>query len=142
MMGLSLTPVAAGVSDLSQGALAAIGISVVALVGAGAAVYLVREQQSEPQTADASPDVKQAVSQLATKVEELERDVAVLEDKLESQSGEADGATEQSPPEPEPEPEPDETQEPAGEPETSRIVDDEDEGDSPGINKIDIDDEF
>jgi gas vesicle protein len=131
MMGTTaITPVS--VAGLAVESLAAIGIAVVALVGAGAALYFSREDPDESDEAD----IKKAVSQLSTQVERLQRDIATLEDRVDAQETSADT----EPPQTEETSESQETEK--TQPETSTIVDDEEDNEGPGINTIDIDDEF
>lgn len=134
------TPLA--VAGLTEAHLA-IGVAAVALIAAGFAIYRVQDIDTNEQ-ADDNTDVKQAISQLSTEVERLSRDLDTLENRVDQQTepdstGDDSTDKQQSPPSPDTSTEPEET---AGEPETSKIVDDEDDDSGPGINKIDIDDDF
>jgi cytoskeletal protein RodZ len=130
------------VAGLTEAQLA-IGVAAVALVAAGLAIYRVQDIDTNEQPDD-STDLKQAISQLSTEVERIGRDLDALQNRVDqrTESGSTDDTetgTQQSPPSPDTSTEPEQT---AGEPETSKIVDEEEEDSGPGINKIDIDDEY
>lgn len=117
------------VAGLTEAQLA-IGVAAVALVAAGLAIYRVQDIDTN--------------EQLSTEVERIGRDLDALQNRVDqrTESGSTDDTetgTQQSPPSPDTSTEPEQT---AGEPETSKIVDEEEEDSGPGINKIDIDDEY